>query len=167
MTVTLSEASLTAMRAHACDTYPDECCGFVVERDGAEEVVRVTNIQNELHARDPQQYPRTAAIAYTMGREQLAVIDAVERGRLTLRAIYHSHPEHDAYFSAEDRKQALWEDSKEPYYPEVTQVVLSVRDRAVAAVKAFVWDPATADYVPAELVARAPGAGHVVRPTVP
>jgi len=153
MTVTLSAATLEALHAHARATYPDECCGFVVERDGDETAVRVTNIQNELHAKDPQQYPRTAAIAYTMGAEQFAVIDAVERGQLVLRAIYHSHPEHDAYFSAEDRKQALgpWD---EPNYPQAAQIVMSVRNQAVAASKVFVWDAAAAAFVEAELVVR-------------
>ncbi|MCK6554493.1 M67 family metallopeptidase [Candidatus Binatia bacterium] len=149
-TVTLAAGSLDAMRAHARATYPDECCGFVIERLGGEEVVPVTNIQNELHARDPHQYPRTAATAYTMGREQVAVIDGVERGQLVLRAIYHSHPEHDAYFSAEDRKQAVgpW---GEPNYPQAAQIVLSVRGGAVAAVKAFAWDLVAGDYVEADL----------------
>ena len=153
MTVTFSAETLAELRVHACETYPDECCGFVVERDGREEVVRVSNIQNELHAKDLHQYPRTAATAYTMGREQFAIIDGVERGRLILRAIYHSHPEHDAYFSAEDRKQALgpWD---EPNYPLAAQLVLSVRDRAVVATKAFAWDEEKREFVEAELVVR-------------
>lgn len=151
MTVTFSDETLATLRVHACATYPDECCGFVVERDGREEVVRVRNIQNELHARDPQQYPRTAAIAYTMdGRELFAVMDRVERGQLALRAIYHSHPEHDAYFSAEDRTQAMgpWD---EPSYPQAAQIVMSVRNGAVVATKAFVWDAAKGDFGEAEL----------------
>lgn len=155
MQVSFSEATLAALHAHARDTYPDECCGFVVERDGREEVVRVTNIQDELHARDPHQYPRTARTAYTMGREQVPVIDAAERGALVLRAIYHSHPEHDAYFSAEDRKQALgpWD---EPHYPAAAQIVLSVRNQAVAATRVYVWDAARRDFVEAELVVTRP-----------
>src|SRR5262245_36685895 len=146
MTFTLSRTSLAAIHAHACEIYPDECCGMIIERNGREEVVRVTNIQNELHAQDPGQFPRTAAIAYTMGAEAAPVLVRAERGELRLRAIYHSHPEHEAYFSAEDRTQAFggWD---EPNYPDAGQIVMSVRSREVRATKVFVWDAAAQDYV--------------------
>ncbi len=151
MRIRLRQTTLDGLHAHACTTYPDECCGMVVEREGAEQVVRVTNIQNELHAQDPQQFPRTAAIAYTMGREAAPMLMAAERGELTLRAIYHSHPDHDAYFSAEDRTQALggWD---EPNYPAAAQIVMSVRGGEVRATKAFVWDAARRDYIEVPLV---------------
>ena len=146
MTFTLSQASHATIQTHACATYPDECCGLIVERDGREEVVQVTNIQNELHAQDPAQFPRTAAIAYTMGPEAAPVLMGAERGELRLRAIYHSHPEHEAYFSAEDRKQAFggWD---EPNFPQAGQIVMSVRNREVRATKVFVWDATARDFV--------------------
>lgn len=146
MTLAISQASLDALQAHACETYPDECCGMVIERDGHQDVVRVTNIQNDLHAKDPEQFPRTAQIAYTMGREAAPILIAADRGELKLRAFYHSHPEHGAYFSAEDRKQALsgWD---EPSYPQAGQIVVSVRNRVVAATKAFAWDESSRDFV--------------------
>ncbi len=146
MTFLLSTTSLEAVHAHACEMYPDECCGMIVERDGREEVVRVTNMQNELHAKDPELYPRTAAIAYTMGLESAPILIATERGELTLRGFYHSHPDHDSYFSAEDKKQAMggWD---EPNYPQAAQIVVSVRAGAVQATKAFAWDEATRDFI--------------------
>ena len=146
MTVVLTQASLEAMSAHACATYPEECCGMVIERNGQEEVVRVPNIQNALHAQDPEQFPRTAAIAYTMGPEAAPVLLAAERGTLRLRVFYHSHPDHDAYFSEEDRTQALggWD---EPNYPHAAQIVMSVRARAVHGIKVFAWDPPARDFV--------------------
>src|SRR2546428_12035256 len=107
MTLTLNKANLAALHAHACASYPAECCGMIITRNGREEVVRVANIQNELHAQDPQQYPRTAAIAHTMGEEAAPILLVAVRRDLSFRPIYHSHPEHDAYFSAEGRKQAL------------------------------------------------------------
>jgi proteasome lid subunit RPN8/RPN11 len=147
MTLSIRHASLSALHAHACETYPHECCGMIIERAGREEVVRVTNVQNELHAQDPEQFPRTAEIAYTMGTEAAPILMGAERGELTLRAIYHSHPDHDvSYFSAEDRKQALggWD---EPNYPNAAQIVVSVRARAVCDTKAFAWDQTAGDYV--------------------
>jgi [CysO sulfur-carrier protein]-S-L-cysteine hydrolase len=146
MTVLVKQSTLEALQAHACETYPDECCGMIVERDGREEAVRVMNIQNELHATDPEQYPRTAAIAYMMGPESAPILLAAERGALTLRAFYHSHPEHDAYFSAEDKKQAMggWD---EPSYPQAAHIVMSVRARQVRATKAFAWDESAREFI--------------------
>ena len=150
MIFTLGQTSRAAIEAHASEAYPDECCGMIVERDGREEVVRITNIQNQLHAQDPEQFPRTAAIAYTMGPEAAPILIRVERGELRLLAIYHSHPEHEAYFSEEDRTQAFggWD---EPNYPHAGQIVMSVRARAVRATKVFVWDAAVRDFVETEI----------------
>ena len=155
MTFTIDRASLDAAHAHARDSYPDESCGFLVERNGHIDVVRVSNIQNQLHATDPRQYPRTAAIAYTMGPEAAPILLAAERGELILRAIYHSHPDHDAYFSAEDRQQALggWD---EPNYPQAAQIVISVREGTVRATKAFAWNETARDYVEIPLVIEKP-----------
>ncbi len=137
------------MCRHAIETFPDECCGMLVERGGGLEVVRVTNIQNEKHAENPEAFPRTAEIAYTMGPEAAPVLVAHERGELVLRAFYHSHPQHDAYFSDEDKKQAtVWD---EPSYPDAAQVVISVYDREVKKAKAFQWNEGERDFVEIEL----------------
>jgi len=150
MTFTLDGSSLAAIHAHAREAYPEECCGMIIERDGREEIVLATNIQNDLHAQDPDQFPRTAAIAYTMGPEAARILIGSERGELRLLAIYHSHPEHEAYFSQEDRKQACgaWD---EPIYPQAGYIVMSVRNREVRATKVFVWDAVARDYVETQI----------------
>jgi [CysO sulfur-carrier protein]-S-L-cysteine hydrolase len=149
MTCALPNTILEQLRQHAVSTFPDECCGIVVERHGALAVVRVTNVQNERHAAYPDQFPRTAATAYTMGPEAAPVLVDHDRGRLTIRAIYHSHPQHAAYFSAEDKAQAtVWD---EPSYPDATQIVVSVIDGVVRDVKAFRWDAPTRDFIAVEL----------------
>ncbi len=60
----------------------------MVARGGELLVVRVTNVQNERHAADPEQFPRTATTAYSMGTEAGPVVVDHECGRLTIRAIY-------------------------------------------------------------------------------
>ena len=150
MTFTLNGSSLAAMHAHAREAYPDECCGMIFERDGREEIVRATNIQNELHAQDPDRFPRTAATGYAMGPEAAPILIRSERGELRLLAIYHSHPQREAYFSQEDRKQALGARG-EPNYPQAAYIVMSVRDREVRATKVFVWDAAARDYVEGQI----------------
>jgi len=145
MTCSLSRSVVEELVAHAVSTFPDECCGFVVDRDGQLSVVRVTNVQNQKHAEHPEQFPRTAATAYTMGPEAAPVLVDHDRGRLTIHAIYHSHPQHAAYFSAEDKRQAtVWD---EPCYPDAAQVVVSVIEGTVREVKAFRWDATGRDFV--------------------
>ena len=145
MTCSLSRGIVEELIAHAVSTFPEECCGFVVDRSGELSVVRVTNVQNQKHAEHPEQFPRDAKIAYTMGPEAAPVLVDHDRGRLTIHAIYHSHPQHAAYFSAEDKRQAtVWD---EPSYPDAAQVVLSVMDGRVRDVKAFRWDANARDFV--------------------
>jgi proteasome lid subunit RPN8/RPN11 len=110
----------------------------------------VTNVQNERHAEDPEHFPRTAETAYTMGPEAAPILVDHDRGRLRIVAIYHSHPQHDAYFSAEDRKQATIFD--EPSYPDAAQIVVSIYDRKINAVKAFGWSEAERDFQEITLV---------------
>ena len=112
-------------------------------------MVPVSNIQDRLHALDPQQYPRTAATAYSMGAEQLPIVRAHEHGELSIAAVYHSHPQHDAYFSEEDRRNAA--PGGEPMYPRAGQIVVSVYDGKVKAVKAFGWDDQRRDFGAVEL----------------
>jgi len=145
MTVAVNRVAYEAMTAHAVEAFPEECCGIVVRREGRLEVVRVANVQNHRHAEDPERFPRTAETAYTMGPEAAPVLVSHERGELTIAAFYHSHPQHGAYFSEEDKKQAtVWD---EPSYPEAGQVVISVYDGVVREVKAFRWDEERRDFI--------------------
>ncbi len=143
--VLLPKQLLDELFAHARAAFPEECCGVIVDRGGALEAVRVTNIQNAKHAEDPARFPRTAATAYTMGPEAVPVLIAHDKGELVIRAFYHSHPQHAAYFSAEDRAQATaWD---EPSYPQAAQIVISVIDGEVRDTKAFRWSEAERDFV--------------------
>jgi proteasome lid subunit RPN8/RPN11 len=143
--VTISHDAYQAITAHAGDAFPGECCGFIVDHGGRVQVVRVSNMQDKLHALDPQTYPRTSATAYTMGKEQLPVLRGAEKGELVIVAVYHSHPQHDAYFSDEDRRSAA--PDNEPTFPDAGQIVISVYDGTVKGAKAFRWHAASKQYV--------------------
>jgi len=144
--LTIDRAALDAMFSHAREVHPDECCGAVVHRGGRDVVHRFTNIQNELHAKDPQTYPRTAATAYTPKQDELfaAQRDGDQPGSQLL-VFYHSHAINGAYFSDEDKKKAV-EPWDEPNYPDVTYVVVSDA-REVGEAKAFRWDEARREFV--------------------
>lgn len=151
MSVKISAASEQAIAAHAQRTYPAECCGFVIERDGSEQICEIENVQDELHAKDPATFTRDAKTAYNMRYADVEpIFEAAYKGQLRLCAVYHSHPEHDAYFSETDAAAAEgWVD--DPNYAAAAQIVVSVRQRKVVAAKAFVFDPATRRYVEAPL----------------
>ncbi len=139
----LSEAAFAAVRAHAAESYPEECCGVIL---AGGEVHRLVNIQNTLHANDPETFPRDARTAYTMDPKELErVLEAAGDRGLAFRALYHSHPDHDAYFSAEDRACAT--PFGEPTYPDTAQIVISVVSGHVGRVAVHVWDPEVGDYV--------------------
>jgi [CysO sulfur-carrier protein]-S-L-cysteine hydrolase len=148
--VHLSARTWDAICQHAQDTFPDECCGVILSRGGVEEVRLITNLQNVMHAKDPEQFPRNATIAYFMDpKELLAVHKETDSGAVLLKAFYHSHPNHDAYFSAEDKRQAMFGD--EPAYPDTSYVVISVYDRKVKVIHAYCWDDEKKDFLEIEL----------------
>ena len=74
-----------------------------------------------------------------------AALDLADEQGCRLVAFYHSHPDHDAYFSAEDTAQAT--PFGEPSYPGALQVVVSVRERSVREIKAFAWSDQASAYV--------------------
>jgi len=146
----LSTKTWDALCQHAQEIFPNECCGVILVKNDREEVRRIFNIQNAMHEKDPQQFPRDATIAYFMEPKELLTVNReVDSGKAALKAFYHSHPNHDAYFSAEDKRQALFGD--EPSYPDTAYVVISVYDRQVRNIKAFQWDEAAKDFVETEL----------------
>jgi proteasome lid subunit RPN8/RPN11 len=145
-TLFLSETAWNEISRHAQETFPEECCGVVLSNGTTDHVERLKNIQNKLHALDPQTYPRTAAIAYAMDPIELeVVIKQAESSGARLKAFYHSHPDHDAYFSEEDK--AFASPFGEPTYPDTAQIVVSVYNRAVKTVRAYSWSDEKKDFV--------------------
>ena len=142
----LTQEAWNEISRHAQETFPEECCGVIFSARGADCVLRLKNIQNKLHALDPQTYPRTAAIAYAVDPLELeSVIRQSEEKGQTLKAFYHSHPDHDAYFSDEDK--AFASPFGEPTYPDAAQIVVSVYNRAVKVMRAFAWSDEKNDFV--------------------
>jgi len=144
--VELTESTWNDITRHAEEEFPEECCGVVLSNGATDRVQRLRNIQNELHVRDPNTHPRTAAIAYNM---DVRVLDSLllEAGKLgyRLKAFYHSHPNHDAYFSAEDRDAAT--PFGDPTYPDALQIVVSVYERVVRTIKSFAWSEEKNNFV--------------------
>ena len=142
---TIPQPLLDAIYAHARETYPDECCGFLIAPQGSpaiDEARRCVNEQNRYHALDPERFPRTAREAYYLGGKDLRFLLESVSGERPVKIIYHSHPDVGAYFSAEDTRAALGrepDDSAEPLYP-VDHIVIDAQADHVAEAKLFRWD---------------------------
>jgi proteasome lid subunit RPN8/RPN11/molybdopterin converting factor small subunit len=127
-----------AIRGQAKEEYPFESCGVILARGDQRRLLRCRNAQNELHARDPQRYPRDARTAYYIDPKDLLRIGDLEREGFAVAVIYHSHVDTGAYFSETDRRQALV--GGEPAYPNAVYVVTSVVGGRVDAMAAFRWN---------------------------
>ncbi len=136
---------LATLRAQAAEEYPAESCGVIVRRDDERRLVRCRNIQNELHARDPERHPRDARTAYYIDPADLLRIGRMEGEGFSVAVIYHSHIDAGAYFSETDKRNALVGDA--PAYPDAVYLVTSVMSGRLEDTAAFRWDPTRRDFV--------------------
>ena len=99
-----------AIRAHGAETYPNECCGALIGRDGVvSETLALPNTTEEGPRRRfmvrPQDYRAAERRAGELGGELLG--------------FYHSHPDHPARPSQYDLDHA---------WPSFSYVIVSVRE---------------------------------------
>ena len=97
MSVSITPAVDAAIRAHGTETYPNECCGALIGRDGVvTEVYGLPNTTEEGPRRRflvrPQDYREAEKRASAAGGELLG--------------FYHSHPDHPARPSQYDLDHA-------------------------------------------------------------
>lgn len=146
----ISQDLMQSLFNEAVRCYPHEACGFVLGMVGgtrvAKEFAICKNIQNDLHAKDPKTYPRDASTAYVIDpKEQAAVEKRGKDAGLVIIAVFHSHPEHDVYFSKEDRVNAApW---GEPLFLDLSYIVASVYGKSVKGASDFCWDAESGDFV--------------------
>jgi len=151
----LAPEERTTIEEHAVADYPHEACGVILATGSERRLLRCRNIQNELHARDPERHPRDARTAYYLDPRDLLRIAELERQGFDVAVIYHSHVDAGAYFSPTDRRQALVEG--EPTYPGAVYVVASVMEGRLAAIAGFRWSAEARDFVPVDLAEAATG----------
>lgn len=86
--------------SHCKEIYPKEACGILAGKEGViQKVYRMKNIENSL-------------ASYIMdSREQFVVMKKIRENGLDLTAIYHSHPDLDAYPSPKDIQLAFYSES--------------------------------------------------------
>jgi proteasome lid subunit RPN8/RPN11 len=99
----LPRAAYQAIRAHGEETYPNECCGALLGKPGAEgwlvtAVIRAGNTRTD-----------SAHNRYHIAPIELVKIEREARSlSLEIAGFYHSHPDHPAHWSATDFAEAHW-----------------------------------------------------------
>jgi len=103
---------------HAKKESPLECCGILGGRGGT--VGKVYELSNIEKSSD----------RFSIGpQEQLRVFEEMEKESMEMIAIYHSHPHTIPFPSETDVKMA--------FYPEVSSIIISLKERDNPVVKAF------------------------------
>ena len=144
----VTKKDLGPILGHAAGEYPFECCGIITGPDGEEGEIaihRCANIQNRLHVEDPVEHPRDARTAYYIAPDELLkILKTARENSRSIRAFYHSHTDHKAYFSEEDKRRALF--FGEPAYPDAKHIVVSVMGGKVGEIKVFSWDATAGEF---------------------
>jgi proteasome lid subunit RPN8/RPN11 len=137
--VEITRDVLAELDAHAVAEYPNESCGFLTGPADAparvDRALRAANLADKYHRVDPATFPRTARTFYMI--DARLIVQSFEQGARAgqpVKAIYHSHCDVGAYFSAEDQAGAAPDGALA--YP-VVYVVTSVRDGVVDDRKVF------------------------------
>jgi proteasome lid subunit RPN8/RPN11 len=104
----ISAAALDAIRAHGVETFPDECCGALVEIGGV--IVDAFKLPNTTSS--------GAARRFRVGPGDYRASEArATELKGTLAGFYHSHPNHPARPSVYDLEQA---------WPNFAYIIISV-----------------------------------------
>jgi adenylyltransferase/sulfurtransferase len=144
---TITESALRAIYAHAQETYPKECCGIIYgpkDENVANEAERCNNIADELHAEDPEMFPRTAHEYYAFDGADIFRMQKSLKTDKPAKLIYHSHANVGAYFSETD--QAAAQMDGEPSHP-VEYVVVDAQADGIKGAAQFSWSDEKKMYV--------------------
>ncbi len=145
----LTSHDLKEILAHAEEGYPDEVCGIIIGKAGDPKthlVRRCSNLANQYHQEDPIRFPRDARTSYVMDPKDLLRIQRESDSKgFDFLLIYHSHTDHEAYFSKTDKDLALFDG--EPLWPRAHYMVVSVKSKEISHFKIFVWDSLRKDFI--------------------
>lgn len=103
---------------HSRKEFPNEACGILAGKETkVEKVYAMTNVE-----KSPSTY-------FMDAKEQFKVMKEIRNLGLEMVGIYHSHIESQAYPSAHDVEMA--------FYPEISYVILSIKDKANPVIRSF------------------------------
>lgn len=139
------DPQIIARLAALCEADPQrERCGLVLRRGGALSVVEIPNAADRCHAADPVRFPRTSRDSYLMDpKALLAAHRELDARGGEIAAVWHSHIQAGAHFSAKDRADALIDGT--PAIPGADHLVLGMRAGRVAELRRYTF--AEGDFV--------------------
>jgi proteasome lid subunit RPN8/RPN11 len=140
--VAVPKALMNEMGAHARESYPDECCGFLLAPAQVDRGEPSRTIQALERARNEFDGERRRRFLISPDELRDAERRAERSGQLIV-GFYHSHPDHPARPSQYDQEHA-W-----PWY---SYLILSVTADGVPAVGAFELDPDTSVFHETQLL---------------
>ncbi len=154
--LTIPAAVLADIEAHALETYPSECCGFVSgpasEPAELSASVREINEADKYHKLDPVTFPRTSRTYFKINELRAAkAFDQGEQNGQPIKVIYHSHCDAGAYFSHEDA--ATFASDNMLMWP-CAFIVVSVQEGKLVERKLWVHVPGTNDFRESKLTVR-------------
>ena len=115
---------LEYIRRHGEETYPEECCGFLIGRLG-EDGNEVLSARRAVNRNEVRRVDR-----YVIAPEEYREADlAAREANLDIVGMYHSHPDHPPQPSQTDLEQAT--------FPGYTYVIVSVQSGRAAGVTAW------------------------------
>jgi proteasome lid subunit RPN8/RPN11 len=146
----LNSKTIDEICKHALKTYPEECCGIVTGAGNNQTVHFCRNIQNRLHAEDPQRYPCDARTAYVIERSEFdRIVSTAKNNGEEIEAFYHSHADHEAYFSVTDvEAQTVL---GEPEFPDALHIVVSVINGKIHNIKGFKWEKVKNNFIAVDI----------------
>jgi proteasome lid subunit RPN8/RPN11 len=115
---------LDEIRRHGEQTYPHECCGFLLGRREGD-----TNVLSEVHAAENER-TESRETRYLISPQQYKRADDYARSRgLGVIGYYHSHPDHPAAPSGYDLDHSCW--------PGESYIIVAVEQGKSAALNSF------------------------------
>lgn len=123
----VTDQVMEAIRQHAEETYPHECCGLFVGRledDGTRRVVRAERARNTNVERAHDRFELHP-------EDFLRIDEQARREGLEVIGCYHSHPDHPARPSAYDAERA---------FPAFSYMIVSVEKGRLTAARSWQFD---------------------------
>ena len=130
--------ALAYIRRHGEETYPEECCGFLIGRLCAtgNDVVYARRAVNRNATRREDRYVIAPG-------DYLAADRAARTENLDIVGVYHSHPDHPAIPSPTDLELAT--------FPGYAYVIVSVEKGKAAALSAWSLAEDRSRFLPEEI----------------
>jgi proteasome lid subunit RPN8/RPN11 len=146
MKVVLPAEILQKIRGHGEETYPHECCGFMLGsvQEGTQHILQVRRQENE------RTESRENRFVISPGQFRAAECQARDAG-MQLVGIYHSHPDSPARPSEYDRDHA---------WPWFSYVIVSVNGGAATETNAWELREDRSGFDPAAIETAAAAGGE-------